>query len=114
MSSENKEIIIRCHCGDIREHSIHIAQYNSGDQYDDKHLGMCIINTCMEIRQVWYKRVWTGIKYIFGYTDHMHYMDTMVDVEVLKDVVNRLEDTRTPEQKESDFNHRNNTNYEVL
>lgn len=114
MSSESKVIIVRCHCGDVREHSIHIGQYNTGDKHDDKHLGICNINLCMEIRQAWYKRVWTGIKYMFGYTDHMHYMETMVDVEVLKDAVNRLEDTRTPEQKESAKEQRNWTHYEVL
>jgi hypothetical protein len=113
-NNESKEIIIRCHCGDVREHSIHIAQYNSGDTNDDKHLGICNINMCLEIRQKWYKRIWTGIKYMFGYTNHMHYMDTMVDVEVLKDAVSRLEDTRTDEQKASSKEQRTWTHYEVL
>lgn len=114
MSSESKAFIVRCHCGDAREHSIHIHQWNTGDASDDSEIGMCSINLSMDIRIPWYKRVWVGLKYMFGYTDHMHYMDTMVDVDVLKDVVSSLDDNRTDSQKAEAKSQRSWTNFEVL
>lgn len=111
---KSKSFILRCHCSDAREHSIHISQYNTGSEADDSEIGLCTINLSMEIRNPWYKRVWIGLKYMFGYTDHMHYMDTMVDVEVLKDVVSKLEDNRTEAQKEEDKERREWNEFEVL
>lgn len=111
---ESKGYILRCHCSDVREHAIHISQYNTGDDTDDSTLGICTINLSMEIRNPWYKRVWIGLKYMFGYTDHMHYMDTIVDVEVLKEVVSKLDDHRTEEQKITAKEDRNWIKFEVL
>ena len=110
----SKGFILRCHCSDAREHSIHVHQWNSGDKSDDSEIGMCSINLTMEIRQRWYKRIWTSIKYMFGYTDHMHYMETMVDVEVLKELVSKLEDNRTDGQKAEAKEQRNWTKFEIL
>lgn len=111
---KSKSFIVRCHCSDVREHSIHINQWNTGDDSDDSEIGLCSINLTMEIRQRWYKRIWTGIKYMFGYTDHMHYMETMVDVEVLKEVVSKLDDNRTEGQKAEAKEQRSWTEFEVL
>ncbi|SOK58644.1 hypothetical protein [Yersinia phage fHe-Yen9-04] len=111
---KNKEFIIRCDCRDHREHSIHIGQYNSGDQYDDANLGQCLINMSLEIRLPWYKRVLVGLKYMFGYTNHLHYIDTIVDVEVLKNVVQKLDDNRTDEQKLISAQDRQDTTFEIL
>lgn len=111
---KSKSFILRCHCSDLREHSVHINQWNTGDLSDDSEVGLCSINLTMEIRNPWYKRVWIGLKYMFGYTDHMHYMDTMIDVEVLKEVVSKLEDNRTEEQKAEANENRNWTEVEVL
>ncbi|AMM43933.1 virion structural protein [Pectobacterium phage vB_PcaM_CBB] len=113
-TNTSKSFIIRCHCSDAREHAIHICQYNTGDDTDDSEIGLCTINLSMEIRNPWYKRVWIGLKYMFGYTDHMHYMDTMVDVDVLKEVVSKLDDNRTEEQKAAAKEQREWNKFEVL
>lgn len=114
MPAKNKEFILRCDCHDMREHSIHIAQYNTGDFADDANLGVCVMNMSMEIRLPWYKRIIVGVKYMFGFTDYMNYMDTMVDVEVLKELVNKLDDNRTPEQKEAAKAARHVSEFEVM
>ena len=113
-NNPSKGFILRCHCSDVREHSVHIHQWNTGDDTDDSEIGMCSINLSMEIRNPWYKRAWIGLKYAFGFTDHMHYMETMVDVQVLKDVVEKLDDNRTEGQKASAKEQRDWTKYEVL
>jgi len=113
MVKQSKGFIIRCECGDAREHAVHIHQWNTGDASDDSEIGHCSINLSMEIRNPWYKRAWIGLKYAFGYTDHMHYMDSIIDVAVLKDVVSRLEDNRTDAQKAASKEQRNWTEYEV-
>lgn len=110
---KSKGYIIRCECGEIREHSVHIHQWNTGDSSDDSEIGHCSINLSMEIRNPWYKRAWIGLKYAFGYTNHMHYMDAIIDVQQLKDVVSRLEDNRTDAQKQAAKEQRNWTEYEV-
>ncbi|AQW88892.1 putative structural protein [Erwinia phage pEa_SNUABM_50] len=114
MTVKNKEFILRCECHELREHSIHVAQYNTGDEYDDANIGQCLMNMSMEIRLPWYKRVWVGIKYMFGSTDHVHFMDTMVDVEVLKDLVQKLDDNRTDEQKAAAKESRDWSKFEIL
>lgn len=95
----SQEFIVTCECGDSTDHVVHIAQWDFGTDYSDANLGQCLISTRLDPRAYWYKRVWIALKYIFNVGAYQ-YMDTTVDVQVLKDVVNQLQDTRTDEQKE--------------
>lgn len=114
MTVKNKEFIIRCDCREMREHSIHVAQYNMGSEYDDANIGQCVINMSMESYLPWYKRVWVGFKYMFNSTDHLQFIDTVVDVEVLKELVQQLDDNRTDEQKSIAKETRSSTEFVVL
>lgn len=95
-----KEFIVRCNCGDVNDHCIHIAQYDLTTEYGDDKLGQCVISTRLDPCKNWYKRVWTAMKYIFG-VGHYQYIDTVVDVDILKEVVLQLEDERSDAEKES-------------
>ena len=96
---QSHEFIVTCECGDSTDHVVHIAQWDYDSEYSDANLGQCLISTRLDPRAFWYKRVWIALKYIFNKGAYQ-YMDTTVDVQVLKDVVNQLQDTRTEEQKE--------------
>lgn len=99
MSEDSKEFIVRCSCGDKSDHVIHIAQYDLGEEHGDDRLGTCIISARLDPRKRWYERVWVGIKYMFGVNQYQ-YMDSMIDVDILKEVVLQLDDKRTDEDKQ--------------
>lgn len=96
---DSKEFIIRCNCGDKSDHVVHIAQYDLTSDFSDAKMGTCLISTRLDPYRPWYKRLWVGIKYICGYNQYQ-YIDTHVDVQILKDVVAQLGDTRTLEEKD--------------
>ncbi|AFA44455.1 hypothetical protein [Klebsiella phage phiKp_21] len=100
MSKDSLEFILRCDCGEKSDHVIHIAQYDLDEEYGDNKLGTCLISARLEPCKTWYERVWIGIKYIFGYNSYQ-YMDTMVDVDILREVVQQLKDERSEEDKKA-------------
>lgn len=105
MTEKDKEVIVRCSCGDRTDHVIMIGQYDIGEENGDDKLGVCQVSLTLDVRLRWYERVVAGLKYMFGKQNYM-YMDTMVDVDILKEVVLELKDTRTDEEKEQARNSR--------
>lgn len=99
MNKDSREYIVCCTCGDKSDHVIHFAQYDLTDDFSDANMGVCVISTRLDPYRPWYKRLWVGIKYICGY-DQYQYIDTHVDVQVLKEVLSKMEDNRTEEQIE--------------
>ena len=95
---ESHQFIITCECGDTTDHVIHIAQWDMGSDWSDADAGHCLVTTRLDPYASWYKRVWLAVKYIFNVGSYQ-YVETTIDVQTLKDVVNQLKDTRTDEQK---------------
>ncbi|UTS53439.1 hypothetical protein UES1_064 [Escherichia phage UE-S1] len=111
MSEDSKEYILRCSCGDKMEHCVHIAQFDLTEEYGDDKLGQCLISMRLNPFLKWYKRVWVAVKYIFGVNDYQ-YVEATIDVDILKDVVIQLEDTRSDEVKKEEREKR--TDVKVL
>lgn len=99
MTEKDKEVIVRCTCGDRTDHVIMIGQYDMGEEHGDDKLGQCLVSLTLDVRLGWFDRVKAALKYVFGRQNYM-YMDTMVDVDILKEVVLELKDTRTEEEKD--------------
>lgn len=99
MEKDSIEYILRCDCGDTVDHCIYIAQHDlSDDTFSDSSTGQCTISTRLNPFLPWYKRIWRAVLYVFG-TSEYQYVETMIDVDILKQVVLELKDTRTEEEK---------------
>ncbi len=98
MSKDSKEFMLRCTCGDKNEHCVHIAQFDLTEEHGDDKLGQCTVSMRLNPFLKWYKRVWVAVKYVFGRND-FHYVEAEIDVDILKEVVLQLDDTRTDEEK---------------
>lgn len=83
-----KNELFICDCNNI-EHQLVF----SCDPFDDKEDLMVFVNVHL-IPNVWYKRIWNAIKYIFGYRCMYGYFDEFVfkseDADRLQEVVNIL------------------------
>lgn len=111
MSKDSKEFIVRCSCGDNTEHCVHISQFDLTQEHGDDKLGQCLVSMRLNPFLKWYKRVWVALKYIFGVND-FQYKEAMIDVDILKEVVLQLEDTRPDEVKKEERDKR--TDVKVL
>lgn len=96
-SNENQtvpdvHIQLKCKCGDITEHVVHLCQFNDNEWGD--HLdGTCIISTSMNHYQGFFKRIRTAFKYILGIDNNgIHYVETIVNIKDLKEAVDKLYD----------------------
>ena len=98
---ESKEWIVRCHCHDKSDHVIHIAQYDLTDEHGDDKMGQCVITTRLDPRAGLFKRAWIALKYMFGVGCYQ-YVETIIDVDILKEVVLQLEEKRTDDEKKDD------------
>lgn len=99
MNKNSLEFILRCDCGDKTDHVIHISQYDFNEIYGDDKLGTCVISTRLDPYKPWYERIWVGLKYMLGFNQYQ-YIDTMVDVDILREVVAQLKDNRTDDDKQ--------------
>lgn len=106
---KEREITLHCLCGDKSEHVFHFAQYDLDKDYSDANMGQCTVSTRLNPYLSWYKRVYFGIRYMFGRTD-FHYVESVVDVKTLKEVVQLLEDNRSTERQSIDDDE---TGYDV-
>ena len=105
MSKDSKEFIVRCSCGDNTEHCDHISQFDLTQEHGDDKLGQCLVSMRLNPFLKWYKRVWVALKYIFSVND-FQYKEAMIDVDILKEVVLQLEDTRSDEVKKEERDKR--------
>jgi len=88
------ELLLRCECYDVS----HIVSLGYFDDDDDKDgFG---ITVAFKMSHPWYKRLWVGLKYIFGQRDKWGLDTVSLNENDIDDIIDFMKEFKNGQKKE--------------